>query len=260
MKKNIRQRFAGVVRRLSGPLVFRKSLPPEFGGAALYVTSRADMRLLYPGYRRSANDLLMVARKYIRPGNCIWDIGSNLGIFSFCAAFMTGKNGRVFTVEADPRYAELQNRTISRLPVGYANVTTLCAAVADRDGILELSIPKNGHARNHLSVVAGNAAAETESTKSVVSVSCDFLLKHWPAPDFVKMDIEGAELLALKGANRLLEVIRPVIYIEVGEQTRLHVTELLRRFKYRLFRLNQSGEEVEISECAFDTVAIPEPG
>ena len=49
----------------------------------------------------------------------------------------------------------------------------------------------------------------------MVSVTGDFLLDHWPAPDFVKMDVEGAELLALQGAGRLLEEVRPTFYIEV---------------------------------------------
>lgn len=253
----IRSVITDFVRRATGPIVFRKPLPEEFGGASLYVTSRSDMRLLYPGYRRAAQDLLTVAQKYIRRGDVVWDLGSNLGIFAFAAAYVAGERGEVDTVEADPKYAELQNRTAARLPCGYAPVNTLCAAIADHAGILELSIPRNGHARNHLSIVEGNDAGMPEATKAVVAITCDFLLQHWPAPRFVKMDIEGAELIALRGATRLLEVIRPLFYVEVGYKTRTEVTRLFRNAGYRLCCLNGGGEEIALEQCAFNTIAIP---
>ncbi len=258
MKRDlIRSVVPGLVRRMTGRFVFRKPLPDEFGGASLYVTSRSDIRLLWPGYRRAANDLLTVARRYIRRGDVVWDLGSNLGIFAFAAAYIAGNSGEVDTVEADPKYAELQNRTASGLNGDYAPVSTLCAAVADRAGVLELSIPSKGHARNHLSIVEGNDAGTPEATKAVVAITCDFLLQHWPAPQFVKMDIEGAELMALRGATRLLQVTRPLFYVEVCDKTRTEVTRLFRDAGYRLCCLNGMGEEIAIEECAFNTIAIP---
>ena len=250
--------IASAVRCAVGPLVYRKRLPREFGGAALYVTVRADLRLLYPGYERAGGDLMQVAEKYIRPGYCVWDIGSNVGIFAYCAAAKAGPAGKVFTVEADPKYAELQHRTSARLPAHYAKVNTLCAAVTDGANILELAIPKNGHARNHLSVVAGNGAEEPEAMKSVVGVTLDFLRQHWPRPDFLKIDVEGAELLALAGAAGLLKEARPLLYLETNESNRANVSDLLRRSSYRLYRLSPGGEEVEIEQCEFNTIAKPE--
>jgi FkbM family methyltransferase len=249
--------IAKVARKLSGGTVFRKRLPSEFGGARVNVTSRSDIRLLAPGFARSSSDLMQVASRYVKEGSCVWDIGSNLGIFSFCASWKAGPQGRVFTLEADPYYAELQNRTVLSLPKGYSPVTPLCAAVADEMGILDLCIPKRGHSRNHLMKVEGNEAGETESKKQVVSLTADFLLHYWPMPDLVKIDVEGAEILFLRGATRLLENVRPILYIEVSEANSNLATEILSSFKYDTFTLEPDGSEKHVEKCAFNSIARP---
>lgn len=248
---------ANVARVLSGGVVFRKRLPRAFGGAHVRVTTRSDIRLLAPGFSRSASDLLLIACMYVRGGFCIWDIGSNLGIFSFCAAWKAGKAGRVCSLEADPLYVELQNKTAGSLPEGYAPVFPICAAVSDRMGILDLSVPKRGHARNHLAIVGGNDPGETKRQKQVLSVTADWLLQCWPKPDFIKVDIEGAECLFLGGATRLLQNVRPQIYIEVASANSEQATQILRSFNYGLFSVSPDGLEQKQASCTFNTIARP---
>jgi FkbM family methyltransferase len=184
-RMNATLEIAKIARKLTGNFIFRKKLPRAFGNARIDITSRSDIRLLTPGFRRSASDLLQVASLYIKPGSCVWDIGSNLGVFSFCASWKAGPQGSVYSLEADPFYVELQNKTVRSLPTGYSSVIPLCAAVADTMGIVGLCIPRRGHSRNHLASVESNNAGETEALKQVVSLTADFLLKYWPKPDFV---------------------------------------------------------------------------
>jgi len=249
--------LAQIARKLTGRFVFQKRLPREFGKARINATSRSDIRLLAPGFQRSACDLMQVASRYVKPGHCVWDIGSNLGIFSFCAAWKAGKNGKVFSLEADSFYAELQHKTARSLSIGYAPVVPLCGAVSDRMGILELAIPKKGHSRSHLAIVEGNQADETEAQKQVISVTADFLLRHWPKPDVVKVDVEGAEVLFLQGATMLLETARPLFYIEVNDSNQEPATKVFSSFNYGIFELSSNGTEVELDRCTFNTVAKP---
>ena len=111
--------------------------------------------------------------------------------------------GKVFALEADPSYAELLFKSARTLSEMYASVVPLCAAVADRSSILELVIAKRGHSRNRLQILASADGCDAEAVKQVVSVTGDFLLAHWPKPDFVKVDVEGAELLFLAGATKV---------------------------------------------------------
>jgi len=62
--------------------VYPKQLPKSFGGASIYVSPRADRRVLYPGWKKRAGDLMIVADKNVNKGDVVWDIGGNLGIFS----------------------------------------------------------------------------------------------------------------------------------------------------------------------------------
>ena len=257
MNSNIRLKLAQIVRGLTSSLTFRKRLPREFGGGKVFVTPRSDLRFLFPSLSRVATDLFQVASRYVRKDQCVWDLGANLGIFTFAAAWRVGSGGKVFSLEADPFYAEQIHRTRSRLPHGYGTVTPLCAAVADKMGLLDLCVPERGHSRNHLSEVSGNSPGETSIVKQVCAVTGDFLLQYWPKPDVVKVDIEGAEHLFFRGAVDLIKSVRPIFYVEVSEENSNEISNVLLANDYELFALNWNGEEEPIERCVFNTVAKP---
>ena len=235
---------------------FLKRLPTDFGNERMYVTARADARVLKPGWKGCAYDLMLVARNIIEEGMCVWDIGANLGILSVLAAHKVGAKGAVYALEADPYYADVIHRTDQRLSSAYQPINVLCAAIARQSGILKFGIARKGHARNRL-VDHADDTFEIESVKMVPAVSGDELLEHWRAPDFIKMDVEGAELAALKGCHRLLEDIRPVLYIEVSPENEQSVSELFRQHEYEIFHLKGDGSEVLSDTCSFYTVARP---
>lgn len=251
-------RLAAVARRLTGPIVFRKRLPPRFGRASIYVTSRSDVRLLAPGFSWSAGDLITVAEKYVRDGNVVWDIGSNLGVFAFCSALQAGRRGRIYSLEPDPRYADIQFRTLSRFPEKAARIDVLSAAVADQIGLVELLIPKKGHSRSHLAQVAGNSAGEVDVRKPVVALTLDWLLGRWRTPDFIKIDVEGAEGLAIMGADRLFAEARPEGYIECAEENVEMLTRFFRDRDYRLFAMRERGMEYPVDRFVFNTIVRPQ--
>jgi FkbM family methyltransferase len=254
---DLKKRLASGLRRATRRLVFKKRLPSDFGGAHVYVTPRSDLRLIYPGYKRSSSDLMLVANRFIRPGDCVWDIGSNLGIFSVCAAYIAGPKGRVFALEADPRYASLQSRTFDSLGSSYAPLRGLCCAVADKVGILDFCVSSRGHARSHLACAATAGQIGNEAQRSVVSVTPDFLLGYWPAPNFVKIDIEGSEDLAISGAKTLLTSVRPILYIEVSGPNKRVVSLALKDVGYRFFKLEHNGCLTHTDTCGLDTIAAP---
>ncbi|UCD67711.1 MAG: FkbM family methyltransferase [Betaproteobacteria bacterium] len=235
---------------------FSKRLPREFGGERMYVTARSDARVLRRGWDGCAYDLQLVARHIIQPGMCVWDVGANLGIMSVLAAFRVGSGGAVYALEADPAYADRIFRSSQRLSSTYQPVNVLCAAIADGDGILEFAIAKQGHARNKLFGLAGEGF-EVEARKMVPSIRGDELLDAWRVPDFIKMDVEGAELQALQGSRNILRSARPIFYIEVSPENQKAVSELFHDYDYDIFHLQGDGTERPEQECTFYTVARP---
>jgi FkbM family methyltransferase len=247
--------LSSVARAATSQLAFKKRLPSEFGSLAVWVTPAADMRVLYPGFDRCARDLQLVSSILVKPGHVVWDIGSNLGIFSVCAAAKAGPEGQVFSVEADPEYAALQHRTFMQLPKDAAPCSVLSAAIADRVSILDFGVHERGSARSGL---VETATAAPASRKPVMAVTLDFLLNHWPAPNVVKIDVEGADLLALRGAIRLLKDVRPAIYTEMTEETYPLSSEIFRAAGYDLRRLD-SGRLTPLTSFGPYVVALPPP-
>ena len=222
----------------------------------MYVNGRADMRVFKPGWRGCAHDLQLVARNIIRQGMCVWDIGANLGIMSVFAASKVGDSGAVYALEADPYYANQIFSTSRKLSNAYQPINVLCAAIADRTGVLEFGVSRRGHARNRL-IDYANGSFQVEARKMVPALKGDELLEAWRAPDFIKMDVEGAELDVLGGCDALLSKIRPIFYIEVAPENQERVSDLFRSHNYEIFHLRGDGSEVPVDTCSFYTIARP---
>jgi len=185
--------------------------------------------------------LIDVARKLVKPGMTVWDVGANVGLFSFAAAHLS--RTQVLAIEPDPFLAHLITRTANPY------VSVLAAAVSDKIGIAHLHIAKRGRASNFVGNGRGEAGGE-RCTQSVPTVTLDSLLQDFPAPDLVKIDIEGMEHVALRGAMALLKR-RPVLFAEVAEQNRLPMERMLSGYRF-LFTNMQPAPHVP-----FNLIAVP---
>jgi Methyltransferase FkbM domain len=61
------------------------------------------------------------------------------------------------------------------------------------------------------------------------------MLEQFPRPTFVKIDVEGAEVMVLRGASKLLRDVRPTRYVEVGRENSDEGSRILHSFDYRLY-------------------------
>ena len=248
-----------LLETLSRGRVLRRRLPAAHGGHSLYVSPDAAMKLWKRDLGSVDPLLLRMAAELVRPGMTVWDLGANIGLFSFAAAFAAGPAGRVLAVEADGWLAGLIARSAREAPASHAPVEALVAAVADAPGIAELCIARRGRAGNHLLRVPGSTqAGGTREVRQVAAVTLDTLLNRFPAPQVVKIDIEGAELLCLRGAARLLREIRPVIFCEVTGENAGEAGTLLRGYGYRLFdAATPAGGRQPLGRAVWNTLALP---
>jgi FkbM family methyltransferase len=175
--------------------------------------------------------LYRMARELITPGDVVWDIGANVGLFSFCAA-ACGADA-VVALEPDAWLCDLITRSI---PLSKAPISLVCAAVSDRCGMAELEISGRSRAANHLKEARGSSqASEARFVESVDVVTLDSLLARFPPPTVLKIDAETHELRVLSGAQRILEVSRPRIWSEVSPENSLGVFEFLQSRGYELY-------------------------
>jgi FkbM family methyltransferase len=154
-------------------------------------------------------------RHYLRPGDGFVDVGANIGVYTILAASRVGPTGRVASFEPGP---ETLRRLRGNVELnGLKNVEVHPVAVSDRAGTVSFDLA--GGTTGHLARGKGAASAVEMET-----VRLDDVLRGggWAAG---KMDIEGAEPLALRGAERLLGEMSPPVWL-------LEVNGLLRRYGF----------------------------
>ncbi|XAL99816.1 FkbM family methyltransferase [Phycisphaeraceae bacterium D3-23] len=105
--------------------------------------------------------------------------------------------------------------------------------------------------------VRGRAIPDGRRPREAVRPDDDagHLLASFPAPDFVKIDIEGAEVMAIRGGERLLRDIRPVFYIEVGQHVSDEMLSIFREARYAAF--DPKGKPLT-DTCASNTFFVPD--
>jgi FkbM family methyltransferase len=247
-----------LLERLSRGKLLKRRLPSRFGRTPLYVSPDAQLKYLNPGESAFDSELLNIVSENIHEGSIVWDIGANVGVLTFAAASIS-RNGMVLAVEADIWLAQLISKS-ARLEENRAfNIRVLPCAVSDRNGVAALLIASRGRASNALEITGARSQSGGIREKSTVpTLTLDTLLEFFDAPTFVKIDIEGAETAALRGAEKLLSEARPVIYIEVGAEANESVTSILSKAGYVLFDGSLPiNSQAPIQCCAYNTVAMP---
>jgi FkbM family methyltransferase len=143
-----------------------------------------------------------------------YDVGSHIGFFSLIAARLVGQSGRVFAFEADPQNVRRIKQHVSRN--GSDQISVVAAAVWSRPGTLRFEPGGQSSSRNTGAIVTHTSQCLRETFLVESTTLDEFAMTHRP-PDVVKVDIEGAEAEALKGAEKLFSNVRPHLICEVHD-------------------------------------------
>jgi FkbM family methyltransferase len=161
-----------------------------------------------------------VLEKLCRPGSIFYDIGANLGFFSFAVARCVGPNGKVIAFEPEQdnclRFREMVLRNCLQ-----GHVSLLEAAVWSYSSPAGLPFKRGRRPRAQGGVLADGMSpvlAEGEIVKVPALSLDDFLGSGHPVPDVLKIDVEGGECEVLKGAANLLCRKRPAVICEVHRE------------------------------------------
>ncbi len=191
-------------------------------------------------------ELQQTIQDLVKPGMVVYDVGANIGYISLMLARQVSKTGKVFSFEALPENQErfLLNLTTSSFG---DRVQLVKAAVVDKIGTVQFQIGPSGG----MGKAAGSAGRQEYSyTKSIeVQAICldDFVFEQRnPAPQVVKMDIEGGEVLALPGMSRVLEQVKPVMMLELhGPEAASVAWQILKKAGYRICQMRPAYPRVD---------------
>jgi len=150
--------------------------------------------------------------EHLRSGMTFYDIGANIGFFSLLAARLVGSQGCVISFEADPEIAARLRENLARNQFAHARVEEK-AVWSESSTVSFARVDPNTSPDRGLGHVAANGSAP--GTITVEAVSLDQYIASHPAPDFLKCDVEGAELAVFQGAANLLSGKRPILLVEM---------------------------------------------
>lgn len=153
------------------------------------------------GYEHRFKNVMLSS---IRPGDCVWDIGANIGIYSNMFSDIVGSEGQVFAFEP----SQINFGALHESIQGRSNVTILPVALGDREGLV--SFHQGEDAIGATSRIATGPHDEPSTQAQVALVRGDKLLDDGIAlaPNFIKIDTEGFELEVLKGLTHILENVK----------------------------------------------------
>lgn len=154
------------------------------------------------GYESSE---LALFRRCINPGDVVVDVGAHIGLYTLEAARATGGGGTVHAFEpSSENYALLSSNVEGN---GYRNVVLHQLAVSDRADTAHLSLSRDNTGDHTLVRQGGAGEVVTTTTLDVVFAG---------PVDVLKMDIQGSEPAALRGAAATLERSDLVLFLEIS--------------------------------------------
>ncbi len=147
-------------------------------------------------------------KELLRPGMTFIDIGANIGFFSLLAAYHIGPKGRVHAFE--PFQYNLKLLYLNTRINHFENVAIYPFALADKNGLVGYD---NSASNGQISAIDDDLSGVMATTLTYC-VRMDDVLKDMDRMDIIKIDIEGAEYLALSGGRLLLSKFTPVVLSE----------------------------------------------
>ena len=201
-------------------------------------------RIYYYGYIEYNTVKILMSK--LKAGSIVADIGANIGQYTLIAAHEVQEFGEVHAFEPNAEvYAALERNVLLN---GFTNVHLNHVAVANREEAEHVFFAPRSDNWGSGSL-AKTTYKLSEAGYSVPVITLDqYFAERERKPELIKIDVEGAELLVLKGAQSLIETSKPIIITELSAEnfaafgyTIQDLTEYLVRHGYEISKILDNG-------------------
>jgi len=173
-----------------------------------------------------------VVESFLKPGDTFVDAGANLGFYSVVARARVGPQGRIVAVEMMPETAAVLREQLAAN--GIHNATVVQRALSDTSGAdIAATAPAYKHGQ---ASIAPQVQPRGARTQHVRTIRLDEVLSRVEEIALIKMDLEGAEYRALRGAEGILDRVRSIIFENNSDDSR--IDELLSDGGFRVRHLS----------------------
>ncbi|HEY2804717.1 MAG TPA: FkbM family methyltransferase [Gemmatimonadales bacterium] len=204
-----------------------------------------------PGYAlgTSEPEVQELIASLVKIREVVYDIGANVGFYTVLCGRLVGPGGAVFAFEplAETARAAKHNAQLN----GFVQVTVFDKAVGAKAGTVRMALREE-------STWARLADASTEGpTITVQMITIDDLVKAGTIrpPDFIKIDVEGAELEVIEGMRETIRAHRPVILCEMHGKNR----EFAAQMAGLGYEVRPLESELPLAEAKWDVHALATP-
>lgn len=163
-----------------------------------------------PDFEKEDRELF---RKLLKPGDVVYDIGANIGYHTALFGSLVRSSGKVYAFEPQPALLPNLRRTIAGIP----SAALLELALSNTETCLELHVPSHGY---HMLASVGDPGVDSHVV-ACKTATLDTLhgAGQIAAPDFIKIDVEGAEPLVFEGSRDLLDRPQaPIVFFEQWQE------------------------------------------
>lgn len=158
------------------------------------------------------NNDIKVFQNYIKQGENVINVGSNLGFVATIFASLVGKEGKVFCFEPSNSIFLKLKKTIAANDLSQVIIPF---KVGCGEKTTKLKLNSVCSSSGNTSIINGNAVIG--KAKEIEIIPLDSIDELWKFPiKFIKIDTEGFEPEVLLGAKKIISMSRPIIYIEMG--------------------------------------------
>lgn len=177
----------------------------------------------------------------LKKGDIFFDVGANVGYYTVLGSRLVGTSGLVVAFEPSARnLAHLYNHIeINKLE----NVRLIASACSDEISLAAFSAGPNT-AMGHLTEPGSNGDTPAKNLMLVPTVTLDAVTERLGVvPDVLKIDVEGAELAVLNGAQMKVLPAKPKIFLSLhSKQLRTDCLNFLKKFGYQFEPLGEDEE------------------
>lgn len=223
-------------------------------GNFLYKNAFPVYNFMYPLFKKKQDiKELNLIRSLVKPGNTVLDIGANIGFYTTVFSELVGANGKVFAFEPEPvnfKYLQQNCKILN-------NASLNNKAVSDTTGTLKIYLSKMLNVDHRTYKID-----EYSEIKEIDAVTVDDYLMYNGTPkiDFIKMDIQGFEMSALKGmlqtlknnpGVQLISELWPYGLRKAGSSA-VEMVELLHALGFKIYLISSTPTQLITSETVKD--------
>ena len=176
-----------------------------------FIGSHLEKGVAYEG------ELFALMLKKLKRGDTFLDIGAHVGFFSMIAAKLVGESGSVYSFEMNP---ENYSRLMTNAGLNdFKNIRPHNWAVSDDSKPIYFWVNQDNDGGHSLWDCGKHSFNEKSRVSPQKMASYSIALDHYNSigkVDFIKMDVEGAEVLALNGMIELLKKNLPIVALEIN--------------------------------------------